>query len=321
MNVSLYWDIFKDYILTGKVPNVPETYIMTSHINTYCKVMLKLIQCPQTNMKKLSQELNMKESTVDNIVRDAVMIGNIKRTNNDLILLQENEEEIIQTMKNYCLDHIIYNKIKSILQQKTIISADDFINIIKPIYKATFEEKTWKMYANKMLAWFCNLNLLSLNYKYEIALSSERLSSTLADLSKSLKQIQNSSNTFLGGAPHERVCELINILSNDNISIQNISTKYRNAISILKRIGLLKIINDNLHLTTLDKERALLTLKENVKKSPQLSYINQLMVQNPNLDGKAIGQMLNQKFNYNWKNTSEIRTGNALKRWWKWAFQ
>lgn len=323
MNVSLYWDIFKDYILTGKVPNVPETYIMTAQINTYCKVMLKLIQYPQTNIKQLSKELNMKESTVDNIVRDAVMIGNIKRINNDLILLQENESDIIQTMKNYCQDHIIYNKIKSILQQKTIIFPDDLISIIKPIYKTAFEEKTWKMYANKMLAWFCNLNLLNLNYKQGITLSSERLTSTLADLSisKSLKQIQNSSNVFLGGAPHERVCELINILSNNTVSLQNISTKYRNSINILKKMGLLQIIDENLCLTTLDQEQTLLALKENIKKSPQLSYINQLMVKNPDLDGKAIGQMLNQNFNYNWKPASEIRTGNALRRWWKWAFK
>lgn len=86
-------------------------------------------------------------------------------------------------------------------------------------------------------------------------------------------------------------------------------------------MGLLQIIDENLCLTTLDQEQTLLALKENIKKSPQLSYINQLMVKNPDLDGKAIGQMLNQNFNYNWKPASEIRTGNALRRWWKWAFK
>lgn len=323
MNVSLYWDIFKDYVLTGKVPNVPETYVMSSQINTYCKVMLKLMECPNTNMQQLSEKLKMKEGTVDNIVRDAVMIGNVKRTHNNLILLQEKEDDIIQTMKNYCQDHVIYNKIKNILQQKSILTYDGLSNIIKSIYKEKFEEKTWKMYATKMLAWFCNLKLLTLKSNNEIVLSSERFYSSLSDLSvlETLRQKKHSPNIFLGGAPYEKVCELINLLSDTPVPAVNISKHYRNAISILRKMRLITHTNENLCLNKLNKEQTLIALKKTVKASQQVSYIAAIVAENPHIGGKEIGQMLNKKFNYNWKKATEIRNGNALKRWYKWVFE
>ena len=320
MNVSLYWDIFKDYILTGKVPNVPETYIMTSQCNTYCKVMLKLIEYKTTTLKELSKTLTMREGTVDNIIRDAIMIGNVKRVNNSITLLQEQESDIIQTMRNYCQDHIIYNKIKSFAQQKMSITHEDLSDMVKHIYVGKVRDKTSKIYTTKMLSWFCKLNLLTLSPTNEITLSCERLTSSLNELSSPESIRQHSSDDFLGAAPYERVCGLIDLLSDKTMPSQNIPSGYRNAISILRKMGLIQMVNGNLNLEN-NKKDTITALKECVKKSRQMLYINELLTDNPNISGKKIGEMLNKKFNYKWKRASEIRSGNALKRWWKWTFE
>lgn len=323
MNVSLYWDIFKDYILTGKVPSVPETYIMTSQINTYCKVMLSLINNKKTNLNNLSTILCMKEGTIDNIIRDAIMVGNVKRINNDIVLLHNQENDLVQTMRNYCQNHVIYNKIRSILQQKTTISYDSLTGIVNDIYKGKMADKTLKMYTAKMLSWFLKLNLLNLSSDNEVSLSSDHFGTTLKDLSstKSIQQIKHDGNSFLAGAPYEKVCELISIISNNYVEIKNISPQYRNSINMLKKMNLVKIIDGQIKLYPFDEKQTINKLKENVISSREIEYINQIIPNNSNINGIKVGEMINKKFNYKWKKASEIRTGNALMRWWKWIYE
>jgi len=74
--LMLYWDIFKDYVLSGRVPNIPVSYIPQSDPTRYTTAVRELVAKRQLRYRDLSNALNVTHATADNVVRDLVMVGN-----------------------------------------------------------------------------------------------------------------------------------------------------------------------------------------------------------------------------------------------------
>ena len=75
--LTLYWDIFRDFVLTRNVPQIPITYIPTATFGRYNDALNIVLESGKTNVTDLASRLNLSESTTENIIADIVMVGDL----------------------------------------------------------------------------------------------------------------------------------------------------------------------------------------------------------------------------------------------------
>lgn len=316
LNVSLYWDIFRDYISSGKVPVVPETYICTTHVGSYYKVIKDLIGKKNITIEYISNRFGLKEGSADNIVRDAVMMGNARRKGNVITLIQDNITDLGRTIKQFYQDHIFFNKLKYELQNQTRVTLDDAIDIMKDTYNSQFEDKTWRLYTTRMISWFevCGL-IRTIGNIIELEYNKVNIEDALQN-SLNIRR-RNNTKTFKGGAPYTKVCELLQKLYN-NEEINLNEKGMRNATSVLVKFNI--VARRKLKIIPLfdTYEQAIAQLKLGVRNTRDIEIVREELLKNNKIDGKDLGHVLNQKLNYNWKPASEVRCGYDLKNWCLW---
>ena len=314
-NVSLYWDIFRDYIKTGKIPVIWETYRFSSHVSTYYNAIQKLLDGDKT-VKCLASELNMSEGSTENIARDLIMIGNAKRENGVLSLLQNTEKEVVNTMRLFCSDHIFYNELrKEASLNNGFVTDRSASNILENTYKTDFVKDTWKVYSNKLLSWFEALQLINIG-SGRISLNQERSKNII--LAKTGKK-RNNKQSFKAGAPYQKIIEVINSIGIGKSSEKDLSIKgYRNAISMLKKFDLIEKEKGGYVLSKGNIGQTVSSLKDYIRESNEFKIIEDMAIKNIELTGANIGAQINSQLNNGkWKKTSEIRYGNDLKKWYK----
>jgi len=97
--LNIYWDIFKDYLLTGNVPVVPFNYIPSSDIPSMLKVFSQLNKDDFLEAEIIAKNTLLKERTIWNIGADLVMFGLAERTGTNF-KIHRDIEDISNVMVN-----------------------------------------------------------------------------------------------------------------------------------------------------------------------------------------------------------------------------
>jgi hypothetical protein len=84
--LTLYWDIFRDYVLNKTVPTIILDYIPQQLFSSMAKVLNALLKHGSMNSQDLGNEANLNMATIDNIMIDAVMTGVAKREGGHYLL-------------------------------------------------------------------------------------------------------------------------------------------------------------------------------------------------------------------------------------------
>ena len=311
LNISLYWDIFKDYVLTNKTPIVLEKYICSSRPQRYYEVIEALLS--GKNISEISKILGLSRGTLDNILRDAVMIGNIKRTGNKIELLQKNEDAVIAAMRLFFQEHELYDILKKQSEDK-ITTPTDFINIIKHTHP-NFADKTFVAYSQTMLEWFRVCGFVTVDKeKIQICNTTENIKILLKE------KISNNigMDSFRGGAPYPKVERFLHRLFQQNkLDISIIKEPgMRNIISLLKQFDLIEHSDCYLYPKFDSFDSTINKLKHMVMKTKEMLLIAKIMKEQPNILGSELGKIINKQFDYKWKPASEVRIGNGLRLWY-----
>ena len=74
--IAIYWDIFREYVISGKVPSTPLTYLPTyQSLNTVLMIATQLSKDLGRSSEELSKIANIKSNTAINVVHDLIMYG------------------------------------------------------------------------------------------------------------------------------------------------------------------------------------------------------------------------------------------------------
>lgn len=165
-NYIIYWDIFRDYILTNDVPVINESYIIRQGVKVCMEIFLLF---PNDNSSIKVESLDLKreiqKESLDNIFLELRNLGLIhKIENQDSYKVTNNvevsKESFTDFITNKLYNNTIYQKI--LKWPGKSISATDIADILKDTFKGyTFQDKTWDTYAKTFISWllFSNLDL------------------------------------------------------------------------------------------------------------------------------------------------------------------
>ncbi len=153
--LNLYWDIFREFVLTEQVPHIPVTYLPAHpSIESTLMVAQQLDSKDYCTYVELSELVNMKERTIDNIVRDLKMFG-VAKGSHSRVKLDERmpgskPELVLQRLRRELKHHALTIGLSK--YEAASVTEEDIIELLKEINPAAqHQERTWKGYAKRMI--------------------------------------------------------------------------------------------------------------------------------------------------------------------------
>lgn len=317
--LNVYWDIFKDYLLTKNVPIVPFNFIPTTDLPTALKVSQLLESNSFIDASEIAKKLNLKERTVWNIGADLVMFGVAERRGTSFRQHKELADSSEDTVLKKIREKIGKHSLKLALYKHKAGKAVDK-NFIATTLKASlptakFAEKTWITYTNRLT------NLL-IHTGYLVGASRDLIvQDTGVAIFDKTKAARSRGAVFSAMASPASVCDALSFVEvNDNYDAA-VSKGYRNSLSVLKRFDLISVKDDRV---TLNKQsiKKYGGYKEAVwtaaKNEPVVVKCIEKTVQEPDISGPNLGEFVSSQYSMGWTPASERRNGNSLKQWSTW---
>jgi hypothetical protein len=312
--LTLYWDIFADYVINHKIPTIILDYIPQQQFASIAKVLSTLLIHNNISTNELSELTNFKVATIDNIMMDMVMLGAAKRENGLISLTLSNEDELIKSLQSFFVNHILYHQLVSLLIDS--FDYNYFWRLFNTIYEnSDISDKTKQTYCSKMLNWFIRLGLVfekdGLFHMGAYKTSNITLSSSKIRRRRN-RYSTSENNLFWGQASPEKMIETYLKIQEGMGYTELKQQGLRNAIELLTTTnGVTKNANALIIKKSLDE------IFQYIMTSPTIAMAMQELKDNLEIKSDELGEMLNIKFNRDWAPASKKRYGNALLLWAK----
>ena len=313
--LTLYWDIFRDYIINGTTPNITLDYIPQYTFSSVCRVIMVLLENDNhLQDEELSMRVGMTNTTIDNMMIDMVMFGLAKRERGVIYLTVDSLQESIEVLCGFFKRHVLYILMRKEL--KAEFDYTDFIKIFDKIYsEKLLNDKTKAVYSGKIFNWLLRLAFIEEKegaYYISVPEFSKMRFDSQRRRSRS-KFGAGSTGLFWGQSSPDKVIEVWTMISDGEDSYAVLKNKgYRNAIEILTTTVSLQRKDDKLIiLKPLDE------VFRTINESDTVSYVKELLLNDANIKSLEIGERLNEKFHRKWQRSSKMRYGNALLIWSK----
>ena len=326
--LNLYWDIFREYVLTQTVPSIALSYLPSSpSIGAMLKVVGQLSLEDSQNYAGLSQLCGLSEKTIVNVIRDLKMfdIATVDQSEVSLTSSMEisDQEKILQRLRHVLRNHALTMRLSK-RDPGEVITTLDIINLLKQINPtAQHQEKTWRTYAEKMAHWLSVVGYLvqtENDWEFE-----DQGKVNLEIINKTGRGRRSGGTTiFIGDTSPSKTLEALDYLRNNQpLSNKEVKEKgFRNAMSALRG---LKVVKNELggysiiEPTKFESKSSLEILWTAVCQEKTIQLVVDYLKKHPTADGKEVGRFLNLEFKREWSSSSETRTGNSLYQWALWV--
>lgn len=226
-NYNIYWDIYRDYLVTGQIPLIGESYLLRQGVNLCLEVFLLFENNKKETIETLLQihPKGISQETLNNILIELKNIGLINKDGEHFYVhdnIQITKEVFIDFITSKFQNYTPYFAIKKLKQSR--ITKDDIINVLKTIFKQEFQDNTWDAYAKNLISWFMLSNL---------DIKSKLLVSTRGRSTSSLNFNLTEVDTF---CPRSSLKEIVEIIPLFNIDKHSINSRYNKDLFFLELI-------------------------------------------------------------------------------------
>ncbi|VEN72738.1 Restriction endonuclease [Candidatus Desulfarcum epimagneticum] len=321
--LNIYWDIFKDYLLTGKVPIVPFNYIPTSDISSMLKVFQELNTVSYLKSDKIANLTQLNERTVWNIGADLVMFGLAERKGTQFKAHRElndcSNASALKKLREKIGKHSLKLAIYKAAAGKTV-DPDFVTEILKGcLPKARFGKKTWTTYKNRLSNLFVHTGYFLKSGENIIIQDS---GSAITDIKNILKRGQKRGVVFSAAASPATVCETLDLIKNKVDEIFLVKNGYRNALTVLRRFDLVSKDDEGLILNILSIDKFgghVESIWTSAKNEPVIVKCIEKLNHEPNISGFDLGHYISIVYEVNWTVATQKRNGNSLRQWSVWV--
>ena len=325
--LNIYWDMFKEYLLTKKVPIIPLHYLPKNEFKAVSRIASHLKHKTPISSEMLAQKSGLKERTIPNIGLDLVMFGIANRERGYLILHPEierpDENSLLKKVREKLQRHVFTISLSKKFSN-TEITISDAERLLKEIFpNSNYNERTWTAYASRLCRWleFCGL----LIYKGTGWLLRDigTINNTALKLKIPRFDRRTYGDVFLAPASPEKTIEALKWLVNNQFvnTKDNLPSSYRNSFVILRRFGLIDIKNSQFV-----PEIELISFYGGAKEAVRFKAENdetigeiiKLIQGNSQITALEIGEYLCHKHSRKWSYETKRETAYRLRQWVDW---
>ncbi len=175
-NYTIYWDIFREYILEEKVPTIPLSYRPRNRIPTVLEIFKLITQAGTKGIKmtELVSRTKQKKPTVKSIVLDLQNFGLVTCQKDNIKaqpdLVNAVDDRVAAHLARQLEEHIVIREVYEQLKPGKIMTLWGFQKIVAKAYSIEDNDnkKTTQDYASRMLSWFLFAGLLEKQQKQRI---------------------------------------------------------------------------------------------------------------------------------------------------------
>jgi hypothetical protein len=161
--LNIYWDIFREYLLTGSIPEIPLHYLPINEFPSVAAICKHLSQGAGRTLKELANATGWSQKTVLNLSSDLVMFEIADREGGKVTLRADVGEPNEQNLLTKARQKLRRHAVTIALHQhfgNAELSMDEALNLLRHVYQNdAFAEATWRTYTLRLLRWleFCGL--------------------------------------------------------------------------------------------------------------------------------------------------------------------
>lgn len=319
--VSPYWDIFKEYILTRRIPFVPLTYVPSLSGRKLVSAIRLISDDSQGTYEDLAKGMSISIHTADNIVRDLTNMGLVSpdRQFGVFAIFDLSGEEITRRIVDFVRRHVIYGHIEAaILKAREFSPEDIFFDVASSYSFISPNKQTLDTYIKKIVNLAANVGLIKREGNKFV------LGSPIQDILKVniSRKALIGSEVFRGHAPPIQVHHLLEVLRNGDKTMTFLKDQgLRNATFAANALGLTQT-EDGI-VSPRSKFSSSTNLETVIAKAgahqETINYAIAQLTENPRLPGREIGEAISDMFQLDWSPSSANRYGTALRAWATWV--
>lgn len=310
--ISVYWDVFRDYLITNETPVISWAFMPNYRVNMSLK-FVELIKDQAVSIDELVQKTTYSRGTIQNIFIDLLSFALVVKTKDDKYKLNCEIDEIPLKVRNQMLGHFIYQEALAACKnnEESIIPIEDMSLIINKAY-ASDEGKTLGRYVAKILSWLRFAGLMSqLQDKLRIY-DAKSYSPDFGEISGGRRK----TSLFLAASTFEKAVFLLNkIISHQ--PIDQTESGIRNVVVDLVALGICRRVSNNrIELTKpINPEFSIeQQLAKKVLEADTIILLDKLIMHYGE-DLSILVEKMSIELGKNWKETSGQRYINALIRY------
>jgi len=305
-NYNIYWDIFRDYLVTNIIPPIGESFLLRQRVKLCLEVFLlfKNFSTSETIDSLLKKHIkNNGKKSFENILAELRNIGLVQKNDDkykiskkDIVISEEGFKSFItEKFQNYT-PYIVLKKSKL-----TTFNKDEINSVLKGIFKQDFKEKTWDNYSLNLMSWFRFSNL-EIKSKIDETQKGRRSISKLKD-----------NNTL----PRHSLKEMVN-------EVKSVSTGNEINSLYIRDFLLLDLITTNKQPTTflkklLNEKPELISdsLKKKIETNPKIVSLRNLVLENNKIKSKEVIEKLPADFFDGKAHSSKLIYASTALSWVK----
>ncbi|MEN6419156.1 MAG: restriction endonuclease [Clostridiaceae bacterium] len=322
----LYWDIFRDFVLTGKLPDIVTDYMPQVQFVTFASVLWLLIQENGiVDVDSIVQKSLLGKSTVINILTDLTMIGLVVREKEGVHLYSKDQEKLFRDTREFFQKHIVYRALIKFSYES--FSLAEYLATFNMVYKKErLSEKTQKIYAQRILSWLLETKLIirdgynyRINFKQEAVTFSNMTSNryqgdTRTRYSRQRSAKNKNADVYWAQVSPKKVKELYSLLYQGLCdSVPLIASGHKKTLEDLVSL-------DAIIITPLGEVKTILSIEqlfEKVRSMRNIGFAIQQLQTHPSLNIQQIGGLIDEAFNKHWSDETKRVTGGVIFRWAK----
>jgi len=319
--LNAYWDIFRDYLRTDEIPHVPVSFLPGTEIRTLVRAaVITIAHRPAgVTVEELSKLLVINNRSAGNVVRDLQMFGLVERNDDRIVSTIDIKEErdataeIGRVIASALNNHIFTILLRRDIAKGSAITEQDLLNLFNEAFRyASLRDVTKRMYTRRLAKYLTATRFLERGHSVWTLI--DELTGQLI-----LMPRVRGAGEFLGDAPPERVLEVMQKLSKSPVprAVLN-KSRLRNATACAITLGLASTHDGIVYRLeyTEDVEASLVRAVTNTR---SFKMVLRLIRKSPNISATEIGRALSEHLNLLWSEASNLRRGNALRKWVRWS--
>ncbi|RLD54534.1 MAG: hypothetical protein DRJ01_17905, partial [Bacteroidetes bacterium] len=308
-NYNIYWDIFRDYLVTDEIPIIGESYLLRQGVNLCLEVFLLFEPSKKETIDSLllKHPKEIGHETLNNILLELRNLGMIQKDNDSYYVtdnIKISKEGFIDYTTIKFQNYTPYLSLKKANLSK--ISKSDIIFTLKGIFKQEFQDNTWDAYAKNLVNWFMISNI---DLKTKLIIPRKGRGKNIQKITQ--KDLKN----FLPKSSIKEILQILPLLLLDKTSIS--SRFYRDLL-------LLNIIDEERNLTKFgdeiifkDESKWRQILQQKCLELPKMKRLKKIIEKNQKIKSKELIKQLDSDFFEGKKESSKVIYATKALTWIK----
>lgn len=317
----VYWDIFRDYVLTKQVPTIPTRYMPVSSPASAKSVLEIISSRHQTQLTLIESKLGLGAATLDNIARDLVMMGvcQYDRKNAKLKLVHKTEKETLAAGFRFLVSHALLRRLIDQFGSgfRGVSLAQVEASVAGAFDARDYTAKTIRIIALRLVAWLLAYGILTIDADDTLVHDQSKIPPISYDELRINKRRRGNLRIFNGGSPPVRVLEALRAIQTGGYA--PVATD-KNPIYALLGLGLISSTSAPVLLEKPSREKTELWLASKVLMQPSIRATRDVFRQNPNATPLEVGNAIEALAKAKLSDATKRRYGSGLTVWVNWIY-